>query len=75
MIFTQDGPMDAANWNEDTGERRVRKPTRVVRRGAGGKGPRKRYLACCLPYFAIGIIGSFADAEAVRQQVTGFIQE
>ncbi len=25
--------------------------------------------------FAIGIIGSFADAEAVRQQVTGFIQE
>ncbi len=22
--------MDAANWNEDTGERRVRKPTRVV---------------------------------------------
>ena len=25
--------------------------------------------------FAIGIIGSFADAQAVRQQVTGFIQE
>jgi hypothetical protein len=43
--------MDVANWNEDTGERRVRKPTSVVRRGAGGKGPRKRYLACCLPYF------------------------
>src|SRR5712691_4706601 len=57
--------MDAANGNEDTGERRVRKPTSVVRGGAGGKGPRKRYLACCLPYFVI----LHADLKELQQAV------
>jgi hypothetical protein len=36
--FTQDGPMDAANWNENTGERRAWKHASGVRRRAGGKG-------------------------------------
>jgi len=64
------------HWKQrSTGERRARKLARGVRRRAGGKGRRKSYLACGLSYFAIGIIGSFADAEPVRQQVTAFIQE
>src|SRR6266571_463555 len=53
MIFTQDGPMDIERWIENTGERRVRKPTSVVRRRAGGEGLCKQYLACCLSYFVI----------------------
>src|SRR5260221_14508080 len=67
--------MDAANWNEDTGERRVRKPTSVVRRGAGGKGPRKRYLACCLPYFILGFVGPKEEAEVIKQRLRTFLQE
>src|SRR5439155_18267313 len=75
MIFTQGGPMDAANWNEDTGERRVRKPTSVVRRGAGGKGPRKWYLACCLPYFLLGFVGPRSEAEEIKRQLSTFLRE
>src|SRR5437763_14312061 len=75
MIFTQGGPMDAANWNEDTGERRVRKPTSVVRRGAGGKGPRKWYLACCLPYFLLGFVGPRSEAEEIKQHIGTFLRE
>src|SRR5207248_11595411 len=74
MIFTQGGPMDAANWNEDTGERRVRKPTSVVRRGAGGKGPRKWYLACCLPYF-VCFCESRQDAEQVQKILVEWLKE
>ncbi len=67
--------MDIERWIENTGERRVRKPTSVVRRRAGGKGLRKQYLACCLSYFCIGIIGSQADAEHIRQEVKHFIED
>ena len=45
--------MDIERWIENTGERRVRKPTSVVRRRAGGEGLCKQYLACCLSYFVI----------------------
>jgi hypothetical protein len=41
---------------KNTGERRVRKPTSVVRRGARGKGLRKEYLACGLPYLLNGLL-------------------
>src|SRR2546421_8798329 len=75
MIFTQGGPMDAANWNEDAGERRVRNPTSVVRRGAGGKGPRKWYLACCLPYFLLGFIGPREEAEEIKRLLRAFLHE
>ena len=43
--------MDTTFWNENTGEPRVWKLTRAVRGKAGGKGPRHRYLACCLSYY------------------------
>jgi hypothetical protein len=36
---------------KNTGEPRVWKLTRAVRGRAGGKGPRHRYLACCLSYY------------------------
>ena len=45
--------MDIERWTENTGERRVRKPTSVVRRRAGGEGLCKQYLACCLSYLVI----------------------
>jgi group II intron reverse transcriptase/maturase len=38
-------------------------------------GYKRLFYARYADDFAIGIIGSYADAEAVRQQVTGFIQE
>ncbi len=47
-----------------TGERRVRKPTSVVRRGAGGKGLHEQYLACCLPYYAL----SYRDLEEMMRE-------
>src|SRR6266702_7798666 len=47
----QVGQMDTTSWNENTGEPRVWKLTSAVRRRAGGKGPRDRYLACCLSYY------------------------
>jgi hypothetical protein len=53
----------------------LRKRACVVRRGAGGKGLSMQYLACGLPDFAVGIIGSFADAENIQQQITAFIQD
>src|SRR6266566_6437350 len=70
MIFTRDGPMDIERWIENTGERRVRKPTSVVRRRAGGEGLCKQYLACCLSYFVVfhpteeGIVKAKAVLEA-----------
>jgi len=73
MTFMQDGPMDATNWNENTGERRVRKPTSVVRRGAGGKGLQPQYLACCLPYFALAFIGPKSEAEEIKRQLANFL--
>ena len=45
--------MDIERWIENTGERRVRKPTSVVRRRAGGEGLCKQHLACCLSYFVL----------------------
>jgi hypothetical protein len=38
-------------------------------------GYKRLFYARYADDFAIGIIGSYADAEAVRQQVTGFIQK
>src|SRR5262249_41537772 len=38
LTSTPDGLMDAANWNENTGERRARKHASGVRRGVRGKG-------------------------------------
>ena len=67
--------MDIEHWIENTGERRVRKPTSVVRRRAGGEGLCKQYLACCLSYYLIGIIGSHADAERISQEVKRYIEE
>src|SRR5260221_4167882 len=60
---------------KNTGERRVRKPTSVVRRGAGGKGLLTQYLACCLPYWLIGFIGPKSEAEAIKQQLEIFLRE
>jgi transposase-like protein len=59
MIFMQVGQMDTTFWNETTGEPRVWNLTRAVRGKAGGKGPRHRYLACCLSYYAL----SYRDLE------------
>ncbi len=47
------GKLLTVKRNASTGERGVRKRTRLVRRGAGGKGLREQYLACCLPYYAL----------------------
>jgi len=44
-----------------TGERRVRKPTCVVRGRAGGKGRCESYLACGLSYYAL----SYRDLEEI----------
>src|SRR6266702_4188511 len=75
MIFTRDGPMDIERWIENTGERRVRKPTSVVRRRAGGEGLCKQYLACCLSYFALAFIGPKEEAEEIKQQRRTFLLE
>src|SRR6266702_3392968 len=71
MIFTRDGPMDIERWIENTGERRVRKPTSVVRRRAGGKGLCKQYLACCLSYFCI----TGASKELLEQEVKPLVEQ
>jgi hypothetical protein len=70
----QDEPTDTVSRIEDTGEPRAQKCACVVRRRAGGKGLQPQYLACCLSDFCIGIIGSRADAEQVRQEVRQFIE-
>jgi hypothetical protein len=72
---TRDGLTDAANGNENTGERRVRKPTSVVWRGAGGKGLREQHLACCLPYFALAFIGPKDEANIIKQRLRTFLLE
>jgi hypothetical protein len=48
------GKLLTVGRNSSTGERGVRKRTRLVRRGAGGKGPHGQHLACCLPYYDLG---------------------
>ncbi len=53
----------------------LRKRACVVQWGAGGKGLLTQYLACGLPDFCIGIIGSRADAEQIRQEVRHFIEQ
>ncbi len=67
--------MDIERWIENTGERRVRKPTSVVRRRAGGEGLCKQYLACCLSYFIItGTSKEFLKKE-VKPLVEQFLRE
>ena len=75
MIFTQDGPMDAGQWIENTGEPRARKRASAVRRRAGGKGLCKQYLACCLSYFLLGFSGPKEEAEEIKQQLEVFLRE
>jgi hypothetical protein len=65
---------DSPETGTSTGERRAWKLARGVRWGAGGKGLYQQYLACGLPNFCIGIIGSRADAEQIRQEVRQFIE-
>jgi hypothetical protein len=67
--------MDTERWIENTGERRVRKPTSVVRRRAGGEGLCKQYLACCLSYFCLGFAGSKAEAEQIKHDLSQFLQD
>src|SRR5260221_8059027 len=55
---------------KNNGERRVRKPTSVVRRGAGGKGLLTQYLACCLPYFVL-----FHSDKAILEQAAARLTE
>ncbi len=63
--------MDIERWIENTGERRVRKPTSVVRRRAGGEGLCKQYLACCLSYFLI----SGRSKEILEQEVKPLVEQ
>src|SRR6266702_8645772 len=67
--------MDIERRIENTGERRVRKPTSVVRRRAGGEGLCKQYLACCLSYFLLGFVGPKEEAEEIKQRLRTFLQE
>ncbi len=59
---------------KNTGERRVRKPTSVVRRGAGGKGLRKPYLACGLPYFVL-FHSDLEELQKVAERVTHWLTQ
>ena len=67
--------MDTAFWNERTGERGVRKRTRLVRWGARRKGLYQQYLARGLPYFLLGFVGPKAEAEEIKQQIKTFLQD
>ncbi len=60
---------------KNTGERRVRKPTSVVRRGAGGKGLLTQYLACCLPYWILVIRGTKAQAQDIKEACKAFLRD
>jgi hypothetical protein len=63
MENARTGKLLTGQRNLSTGERGVRKRTRLVRRGAGGKGPSHRYLACCLPYYSL----SYCDLEEMMK--------
>ena len=65
--------MDAANWNENTGERRAWKHASGVRRRAGGKGLQPQYLACGLSYWLIGICGPRTLAEQIKEELKQFL--
>jgi hypothetical protein len=58
------GKLLTVGRNSSTGERGVRKRTRLVRRGAGGKGLRWQHLACCLPYYPL----SYRDLEEMMPE-------
>lgn len=58
-----------------TGERRVWKPTSVVRRRAGGEGLLTQYLACGLSYWALGFSGPKAEAEQIKREIREFFRE
>ena len=75
MTFMREGPMDATNWIEDTGEPRAQKCACVVRRRAGGKGLQPQYLACCLSDWLLGFIGPKAEAEAIKSQVKAYLRD
>jgi hypothetical protein len=67
--------MGIAFWNERTGERGVRKRTRLVRRGATREGLHQQYLARGLPYFALAFIGPKSEAEEIKQRLETFLQD
>ena len=71
----QDGLMDTVPRIEDTGEPRAQKCACVVRRRVGGKGLQPQYLACCLSDWIIGICGSHALAEEIKQEVKTFLKD
>src|SRR2546423_12336368 len=66
--------MDTVQWIENTGERRVRKPTSVVRRRAGGKGLRKQYLACGLSYLVV-LYRTREGIEQARSRLEGWLKD
>jgi hypothetical protein len=67
--------MGIAFWKERTGERGVRKRTRLVRRGARREGLHQQYLARGLPYWLVGLIGSKADAIEMKTWLTTYLQD
>jgi hypothetical protein len=67
--------MDTAFWNERTGERGVRKRTRLVRRGVRRKGLYQQHLALGLPYFLLAFIGPIAEARAIKAKLSTFLKE
>lgn len=52
----------------------LRKRACVVRRGAGGKGLTIQYLACGLPDFLIGVIGSKNDAQELKNWLENYLK-
>ena len=67
--------MDTPFWNERTGERGVRKRTRLVRRGVRRKGLYQQHLAPGLPYFGLAFTGPKQEAEDIKRQVGVFLRE
>ena len=66
--------MDTAFWNERTGERGVRKRTRLVRRGVRRTGLYQQHLALGLPYF-VCFCESREDAEQVQRILVEWLKE
>ncbi len=69
------GKLLTALRTSSTGERGVRKRTRLVRRRAGGKGLRKQYLACGLSYFLLAFNGPRSEVEEIKQHLRKFLQD
>ena len=75
MEYTTTGKLLTVLRYSSTGERGVRKRTRLVRRGARRKGLHQQYLARGLPYWLLGLIGTKEDAEQIKHQLKTFLQK